>query len=216
MNALVFVRNESSLPQKVRELAMLTTARAKDCPYIWNAHVRLGRQAGLNDALINALRDRESLPPMSVKEVVVIKLGIEFFQTNRVNQGAFDAALEQFGPQGLVELTTLMGQPQFDQAGCSPASPGTGGGMRLRVGVEDDADLDAPLVGAHQRPGQSRRMQDVGLQQDGILGTPDAPDDRVSRAAVGAEIDCPREFPGGVASWSTRPAEPPVQPTEDI
>jgi alkylhydroperoxidase family enzyme len=29
-----YVRNDSSLPQKVRELAMLTTARAKDCPYI--------------------------------------------------------------------------------------------------------------------------------------------------------------------------------------
>ena len=40
-----YVRNESSLPQKVRELAMLTTARATDCPYIWNAHVALGRQA---------------------------------------------------------------------------------------------------------------------------------------------------------------------------
>jgi hypothetical protein len=29
-----YVRNDSSLPQKVRELARLTTARAKDCPYI--------------------------------------------------------------------------------------------------------------------------------------------------------------------------------------
>ncbi len=29
-----YVRNESILPQKVRELAMLTTARATDCPYI--------------------------------------------------------------------------------------------------------------------------------------------------------------------------------------
>jgi hypothetical protein len=46
---------------------------------------------------------------MSVEEAVVIKLGMEFFQTNRVNQDTFDAALEQFGPQGLVELTTLMG-----------------------------------------------------------------------------------------------------------
>ena len=104
-----YVRNESSLPPKVRELAMLTTARAKDCPYIWNAHVALGRQAGLSDTLVDALRDREPLPPMSVEEAVVIKLGMEFFQTNRVSQATFDVALEQFGPQGLVELTTLMG-----------------------------------------------------------------------------------------------------------
>src|SRR5262245_1257367 len=104
-----YVRNESSLPQKVRELAMLTTARAKDCPYIWNAHDALGRQAGLCDALVDALRDRKPLPPMSVEEAVVIKLGMEFFQTNRVSQDTFDVALEQFGPQGLLELITLMG-----------------------------------------------------------------------------------------------------------
>jgi hypothetical protein len=46
---------------------------------------------------------------MGVEEAVVIKLGMEFFQTNRVSQETFDVALEQFGPQGLVELTTLMG-----------------------------------------------------------------------------------------------------------
>jgi 4-carboxymuconolactone decarboxylase len=102
-----YVRNDSILPQRVRELAMLTTARAKDCPYIWNAHAALGRQAGLRDDLIDALRDRMALPPMAVEEAVVIKLGMEFFQTNRVSQETFDVALTQFGPQGLVELTTL-------------------------------------------------------------------------------------------------------------
>jgi 4-carboxymuconolactone decarboxylase len=119
-----YVRNESILPQKVRELAMLTTARAKDCPYIWNAHAAPGRQAGLPDALIDALRDRKPLPPMSVEEAVVIKLGMEFFQTNRVSQETFDVALAQFGPQGLVELTTLMGWTQFHhQEVCSWGSP---------------------------------------------------------------------------------------------
>jgi 4-carboxymuconolactone decarboxylase len=104
-----YVRNESTLPLKVRELAMLTTARATDCPYIWNAHAALGRQAGLSDAVIAALRDRMPLPPLPAEEAVVIELGMEFFQTHRVSQETFDVALAQFGPQGLVELTTLMG-----------------------------------------------------------------------------------------------------------
>jgi 4-carboxymuconolactone decarboxylase len=104
-----YVRNESTLPQKLRELAMLTTARATDCPYIWNAHAALGRQAGLSDTLVDALRDRQPLPPTSVEEAVVIKLSLEFFQTHRVSQETFDVALAQFGPQRLVELTTLMG-----------------------------------------------------------------------------------------------------------
>ena len=95
-----YVRNESSLPQKVRELAMLTTARAKDCPYIWNAHVILGRQAGLSDALVNALRDREPLPPMAVEEAVVIKMGMEFFQTNRVTKTPLTPLWSSLGRKG--------------------------------------------------------------------------------------------------------------------
>ena len=88
---------------------MLTTARAKDCPYIWNAHAALGRKAGLSDALVDALRDRQPLPPLSAAEEAVINLGMEFFGTNRVNEATFNLALDQFGAQGVVELTTLMG-----------------------------------------------------------------------------------------------------------
>ena len=104
-----YVRNESTLPQNIRELAMLTTARATNCPYIWYVHAPLGRQAGLSDALLNALRDRTPLPPLAPAEAAVIALGMEFFQTHRVSQDTFDAALAQFGAQGVVELTTLMG-----------------------------------------------------------------------------------------------------------
>ena len=43
-----YLRNESTLPKKIQELAMLTTARAMDCPYIWNAHAARGRHEGLS------------------------------------------------------------------------------------------------------------------------------------------------------------------------
>jgi 4-carboxymuconolactone decarboxylase len=104
-----YVRNESTVPPKARELAMLTTARATDCPYIWHVHVSLGRAAGLSDALLSALRDKQPLPEMSPEESAVLNLGMEFFLTRRVSQGTFQAALDQFGQQGFVELTTLMG-----------------------------------------------------------------------------------------------------------
>lgn len=104
-----YVRNESTLPAKIRELAMLTTARAMDCPYIWNAHAALGRQAGLSDALVDALRDRMPLPPIPLEEAAVIHYGMEFFQNHKVIQRTFQQVLDQFGAQGLVELATLMG-----------------------------------------------------------------------------------------------------------
>jgi 4-carboxymuconolactone decarboxylase len=104
-----YLRRESTLPAKVQELAMLTTARELDCQYIWNAHAASGRRAGLSDALVDALRDKRDLPPLAADEAAVVNLGQEFFRTHRVSDATFQAALQQFGPQGLTELVTLMG-----------------------------------------------------------------------------------------------------------
>ena len=104
-----YLRSESSLPLKVQELAMLVTARELDCQHIWNAHAGSGRRAGLNDALVDALRDKRDLPSVAPDEAAVVNYGQEFFRTHHVSRGAFQAAQEQLGVQGLVELTILMG-----------------------------------------------------------------------------------------------------------
>jgi len=104
-----YVRNESTVPKKLRELAMLVTARSMDCPYIWSAHAAFGREEGLSDALVDALRDNLPLPSVSPDEAAVIAYGTELFQTRRVSPETFQVVLDQLGPQGLVELTSLMG-----------------------------------------------------------------------------------------------------------
>ncbi len=104
-----YVRNESSVPHEIRELAMLATARAKDCIYIWDRHVPIARQSGLRDELIDSLRDRKPLPSLSSAEASVLNLATEFFTGSRVSEETCKAAHEQFGSQGLVELVTLMG-----------------------------------------------------------------------------------------------------------
>lgn len=104
-----YLRYESGIPNPFIELAILTAARAMDCPYIWNAHAPAGRRAGLSDALVDAIRDRAPLPPLSAAEAALINFGTEFFNHHRVSPATFQAALDQFGAQQLVELTTLMG-----------------------------------------------------------------------------------------------------------
>ena len=99
----------SSLPRPIIELAMLVTARENNCQFIWNAHAAAGRAAGLNDALVDSLRDKKDLPAMSSQEQVVVEYGREFFRTRTVSQATFDTALAQFGTRGLAELTSLMG-----------------------------------------------------------------------------------------------------------
>jgi 4-carboxymuconolactone decarboxylase len=105
-----YLREESqALSRPIRELAILVTAREHDCQYIWNAHAPSGRKAGLAAALLDALRDRKPLPAVKRDEAAVINYGREFYRMHRVSKGTFQEALEQFGVQGLVELTMVMG-----------------------------------------------------------------------------------------------------------
>jgi 4-carboxymuconolactone decarboxylase len=104
-----YLRDESSLPKKVQELAMLVTARELDCQHIWNAHAGSARKAGVPGALVDALRDRKELPALATDESAVVNFGREFFGTRRVSRGGFQAALEQFGRQGVVELGLVFG-----------------------------------------------------------------------------------------------------------
>ncbi len=104
-----YLRNDSSVPKKVQELAMLVTARELDCQHIWNAHATSARQAGVPDGVVDHLRDRKELPELAADEAAVVHYGREFFRTHRVSRGAFQSALEQFGRQGVVALGLIFG-----------------------------------------------------------------------------------------------------------
>jgi 4-carboxymuconolactone decarboxylase len=105
----LYLRNESSLPKKIQELAMLVTARETDCQYVWNAHAASARAAGVGNAIVDALRDRKELPRLADDESAVVRYGQEFFRTRRVSRGAFQLALEQLGQRGVIELGLIMG-----------------------------------------------------------------------------------------------------------
>ena len=56
-----------------------------------------------------ALRNKAPLPLVPPDEEALVNYGREFFDTHRVSQPTFQAAMDQFGVQLLTELTTLMG-----------------------------------------------------------------------------------------------------------
>jgi len=104
-----YLRYETVFPKRIQELAILTTARAMDCQYIWNAHAPAARSEGVSDALVDAIRDKQPLPAMAADETAIVNFGREFFENHKVDGKTFQAALDQFGSQHLVELTALMG-----------------------------------------------------------------------------------------------------------
>ena len=105
----LFLRTETSLAPRIRELGMLVAARENDCQFIWNAHAPMARMAGLKDDIVDALRDKKERSGLAPDEDAVVNYGREFFRTHRVSQATFDAALAQYGVLGLTELTNLMG-----------------------------------------------------------------------------------------------------------
>ncbi len=104
-----YLRNDSTLPKKIQELSMLVTAREMDCQHIWNAHAGSAREAGVPDKLVDDIRENRALSGLGADEEAVVNLGREFFRTHKVSRGAFQAALEQFGQTGVVELVLTMG-----------------------------------------------------------------------------------------------------------
>ena len=108
-----YLRNESSLPPAALELSMLLAAREYDCQHIWNAHAGAARAASVQDGVVDAIRDGGELPPLTDLERAVINYAREFFQDRKVGRGAFQDALEQFGKQGLIELTLVLGNYSF-------------------------------------------------------------------------------------------------------
>ena len=104
-----YFRQVTDLPHRLQELAMLLTARHMDCQYIWYAHAARGRQEGLSDELVDALRERRPLPEMAPDEAALVAYATEMFNNHRVSPDTYRAATEQIGTRWLVELTTMMG-----------------------------------------------------------------------------------------------------------
>ena len=70
----LYLRTDTSLEPRIRELAMLVAARENDCQFIWNAHAPPARRAGLRDEIVDALRDKKDLPNPAADEAAVVNL----------------------------------------------------------------------------------------------------------------------------------------------
>ena len=102
------LRWKGKLPPRLVELAVLITARRWTCQHEWLIHEQLARKAGLDPAIIDAIRERRE-PPATGDEALVITFCRDAHATGRVGDKAFDAVRERFGLDGAVELLVLSG-----------------------------------------------------------------------------------------------------------
>ena len=104
-----YLRLESRLEPASRELAIVATAREKDCPYVWAAHAPAARKAGVSDAAVGAVRDHGDLAGVPPAEGDIADYVRQLSRTNAVAQDLFDRLQSRHGVPWLVELTCLVG-----------------------------------------------------------------------------------------------------------
>jgi 4-carboxymuconolactone decarboxylase len=104
-----YLRRESGIGRKVRELSILATARELDSQFEWTAHEPEALKEGISPATIDVVKHRRPVDGLSEMEQVVILLGREMFGARKVRSETFARALALFGARMLVDLVAVMG-----------------------------------------------------------------------------------------------------------
>jgi 4-carboxymuconolactone decarboxylase len=104
-----YFRYHSLVKSPEKELAIITAAREKDCLYVWAAQVAAGRRGGLRQEAIDVVKHRRDIAALQPHEAEIVTYVRQLFQKNRVEQPVFDALMQRYGKQWLVEMTTVVG-----------------------------------------------------------------------------------------------------------
>jgi len=102
------IRDETSLPQKLQELVMLTVAREMDCAYIWYAHAAAAREAGVRGEIVDNIREKRAVSGLDQDQQVAMDFALELLRNRNVSQPTFDRASARFGRRGMLTLTNLI------------------------------------------------------------------------------------------------------------
>jgi 4-carboxymuconolactone decarboxylase len=103
------VRFHSSLPDRLKEMAILTVARHWTAQYEWYAHKRLALQAGLSPEVVEAIAARRRPASMDATQTALYDFQRELLETHRVADATFAAAVAALGERGVVDVIGLMG-----------------------------------------------------------------------------------------------------------
>jgi 4-carboxymuconolactone decarboxylase len=104
-----YLRFEAGLSPRMREIAILTTAREMDSQFEWVAHEPEALTEGVEQSVIDVIKHRKSTTGLNEADAIVIELGRQIWRDHKVTSELFARAKAQFGPNKLVDLVLLMG-----------------------------------------------------------------------------------------------------------
>ena len=104
-----YLRWDSAIAPKYRELSLLMAARAFDAQYSWNAHVDAAVKEDIRPETLAAIAERRTPPFNDDEERTFFTFATEVLERHFVKPETFDAARKAFGPQGIVDIVGALG-----------------------------------------------------------------------------------------------------------
>ena len=104
-----YLRFDSVLDARVRELATCVVARHLSNQFEWRMHAPLALKAGVSTDTLEALRIGARPAAASPVEAAAFDFASSLLATHGVPEPVWRAAVEQLGDRGVVELATLVG-----------------------------------------------------------------------------------------------------------
>ena len=104
-----YLRYQAALPEVLREMAILLTAHEWRQGFEWEVHAPLAAKAGLSVGTIDAIAEGRVPQAMARGETLIYDVVNELHRTHAVSDTTYEAAVAEFGEQGVVDLIALVG-----------------------------------------------------------------------------------------------------------
>ena len=96
-----YLRFEAGFKPRIREIAILATAREMDSQFEWVAHEPEAFKQGVPQTVIDVVKHRRSTLELDDTNAVVIELCRELWRDHKVSSQTFATAKALFGPRTL-------------------------------------------------------------------------------------------------------------------
>lgn len=104
-----FCRFGTSLEPRLSELAILVTGRVWGAQFEWSVHKPIALKAGLSEAVVEAIRTRQTPPFAAADERVVHDFADTLHRDRKVPDELYAEAVAVLGERGVVDLVGILG-----------------------------------------------------------------------------------------------------------
>jgi 4-carboxymuconolactone decarboxylase len=104
-----YCRFETSLPPRLSELAILTTARAWNSEFEWAAHKPIALKAGVSAEIVEAIRSGQDPNFENEDEACVYTFSKTLHAERSIGDALYARTVSALGDEAVVDLTAVLG-----------------------------------------------------------------------------------------------------------